>query len=144
MAPLPGTRVIPKDWAAHHRPTVAGTWTATCTIRRPGGTAGDFDEETGKRPIEPYAAHYDGPCRVQAMVDAGEREAAGQQVTVAGYLVVVERDTSAETEVGHVVKITAVDDNGHPDLVGRELTVTGVVYGSLAFERDLTCNADLG
>lgn len=145
MCPLPNTRVIPVDWSAHHRPVVADTWTATVTIRRPGGTQGAFDEATGTYPVTPYAAHYSGKARIQVQpIFSGERDAAGQVVSVAGYLVVVDLATSDETKVDDVVKITAVDTNGDPSLVNRELTVSGVARGSLVWERDLTCLDDLG
>lgn len=144
--PLANTRVIPEGWSAHHQPVVAGSWTADVTIRPPGNTQGEFNPATGTYDDpQPHPAHYTGRARVQVEpMFAGDREAGGQQVTVAGYLVVVDRDTSTGTEVGHIVKVTGVDDNGDPALVGRELTVSGVAYGSLAWERDLTCTDDLG
>lgn len=138
--------VIGADWSAHHRPVVAGTWTATVAIRRPGVTQGGFNEETGTYDDpQPYPPHHTGKARVQVEpMFSGERDSAGQEVTVAGYLVVVDRDTSVDTEVGDICKVTAVDDNGDPALVDRELTVSGVAYGSLAWERDLTAIDDLG
>lgn len=143
--PLDNSRVIPEGWAAHHRPVVDGTFTATCEIREPGGTEGPLDRETGLRPLAPHAPHYTGGCRVQvAPMFSGEREAAGQEVTVVNYLVVVELAASAATATGHLVTFTDVDDNSDPTLVDRELTVTGVASGSLAWERDLTCVEDQG
>lgn len=137
--------VIPSDWSAHHRPVVEGTFTAEVEIREPGGTPGPRDPGTGVVPVTPHAAHYADGARIQvAPVFSAERDSAGQEITVAGYLVVVNRDTSAQTEVGHVVKVTAVDDNGDPALVDRELTVSGVAYGSLSWERDLICIDQLG
>lgn len=143
--PFDNTRVIPEGWSAHHQPVVAGTWTAEVEIRAPGGTEGDFDPETGIRETVPYEPHHTGKARFQVEpIFAADRETGGQQVSVAGYLVVVDRDGSVATEVGHLVKVTGVDENGDPALVGRPLTVTGVAYGSLAWERDLTCIDDLG
>ena len=137
--------MIPTVWADAHRPTIRGTWTGECTIRRPGGTQGEFDPETGTYPTVPHDPHHTGKCRVQVQpIFSADRETGGQEVTVAGYLVVVDRDTSTETAVGDICKMTAVDDNGDPALVGRELTVSGVAYGSLAWERDLTAIDNLG
>lgn len=145
MSPLPNTRVIPTGWSAHHRPVVEGTWTGTCTIRRPGVVKGDFDEETLTYESTPHDPHYTGKCRVQVQpIFSGDREAAGQKVTVAGYLVAVDLATSDQTKVDDVVKVTGIDDNGDPTLVGRELTVSGVARGTLAWERDLTAIDDLG
>ena len=146
----PGTEVIPAGWSADHRPVVKGTFTATVAIRHPGGTQGAFDPETGTYPNTPHPAHYgagatEPNARIQVQpIFSGERDTAGQLVSVAGYLVVVDRDTSTATAVGDICKVTAVDDNGDPSLVNRELTVSGVARGSLAWERDLTCLDDLG
>jgi hypothetical protein len=145
VSPFPNHKVISADWSAHHRPVVEGTWTGACTIRQPGVTKGAFDDDTGTYETTPHDPHYTGKCRVQARADlTGQREAAGQQVTLGDYLVVVDLAESVQTAVGHVVKITAVDDNGDPDLVGRELTVAGVALGTLAWERDLACTDDQG
>ena len=138
-------KVIPADWAAHHRQVAIGTMTATVTIRPSGSTAGALDPDTGKRASEARPAHYTGGARLQALPAVpAERESGEQQITVAGYLVTVELAASAATKVGDVIKVTAVDDNGDPALVDRELRVTGVGPGSLAWERDLFASLDLG
>lgn len=138
-------RVIPTDWSAHHQPAVLGTMTAAVAIRHPGGTPGAFDEETGERGTTQHDPHYTGQARIQAQPVIGTDRTTGEQkVTVAGYLVVVSRDASAATQVDDVLKVTAVDANGDPALVGRELRITGVAYGALTWERDLTALDDLG
>lgn len=137
--------VIGAAWSAHHRPVVAGTLTATCEIRHPGGTQGDFDPTTGTRPTTPHPAHYAGPCRVQVL-PALEQEAltGDQQVTTVGYRVTITYDDAPELDVDDLVKITAVDDNGDPTLVGQVLKVQSFARGSLAWERDISCVDDLG
>lgn len=145
--PLDNTRVIPDGWAAHHRPVVAQALTVDVTIREPGSTpSGPRDPETGVRPSAPHSPHFTGKARIQVTPIAGSAEVvtADQEVTQVAYLVVVDRDESAETAVEHIVKITAVDDNADPTLVGRELTVAVVRRGSLTWERDLICIDDLG
>lgn len=136
--------VIPADWSAHHRGAVLGTMTATVEIRHVG-SSGAIDPETGKRTSTALDAHYTGGARVQAQPAMGsERESAAQQVTIAGYLVTVELEASEACKVGDVLKVTAVDDNGDPALVGRQFRVDAVTYGSLAWERDLIVLDNLG
>lgn len=141
--PLPNARVIGPRWSAHHRPVVDATLTGECTIRHPAAkpTPGDLDPETGTYPDTGQATpHFTGACRVQVLLTDSRVETAGDQVTVAGYLVVVSQ-TATEVRVGDIVAITAVDDNGSPALAGRELRVTGVARGTLTWEQDLTCSA---
>ena len=136
--------VIPPDWAAHHRLAALGTMTATVEIRHVSAP-GALNRETGKRTSEAQAAHYTGGARLQALpAVSGERESGEQQLTVAGYLVTVELNASAASKVGDIIKVTDVDSNGDPALVGRELRVTGEGPGSLAWERDLAAALDLG
>lgn len=145
MSPLPNTKVIPDGWSAHHRPIVAQTFGAAVSIRRPGGTAGDFNETTGVREYTLADPHYVGGARIQVQpIMGGDLNAGEQRVTVVGYLVVVDRDTSTDAQVDDVVLIDNVDDNGDPAMIGRELRVSGVAIGSLAWERDLTALDDLG
>lgn len=145
--PLPNTRVIPAGWSAHHRPVVADTWTATVTLRRPGYQAGsdDFDPVTGTRTGTPHPVHFTGTARIQVQPILGGEDVAGdQEITTYGYLVAVDLATSGGTQVGDLVDVTAVDDNGDASLVGRTLTVTGVGRGSLVWERDLYAIDNLG
>lgn len=142
--PLPGTRVIHPRWAEHHRPVAEGGMTATVSLRLPGATAtGAFDDDTGNTPTAPHAPYHTGPARIQAMsTRAQEALAAEQQVTTLAYLVSVEWDAATgEQDVAakHLVHVDAVDANGDPTLVGRDLVVQEVVHGSLVFERDLIC-----
>lgn len=141
----PGTPVIPPNWTEAPRTVAVKTMTATCTIRRPGGTQGAFDATTGTYPTTPHTPHYTGPCRVQVQpIFSGQRDTADQQVTVAGYLVVVELEGSDETGVDDVVKITSPGEHGDPAMLDREMVVSGIAVGSLAWERDLTCIDNLG
>lgn len=145
----PSTAVIPAGWSAGHRPVIAKTLTGTCEIRRPGGVAGAFDPDLGYAPVTPHAPHHAGPCRVQVLPALEqERVTGGQDVTLVGYQVTVEWDATVEPPddtslVDQLVKVTAVDGNGDPSLVGRELTVRSVMRGSLAWERDLICTDNL-
>ena len=135
----PGTPVIPADWSAAPRVVMAGTWRATCTITR-AGAPGAYDDDLGYTPAGTASTIYTGPCRVQALDQQAQTEpAAGQDVTIGDYLVVVPHTVAAL--VSDVVTVTAAED---PELIGRTLTVTAATYGSESWERDLTCSLDQG
>lgn len=139
--PFDNTHVVHPDWSTHHRPVVAGTFTAECTIRRPGVTQGEFDPNSGTyTDPQPHPPHYTGGCRIQVLTGDDQQAAvADQTVTTVGYLVAVDLTSSTDTQVNDLVKVTAVDDNGDPTLVDHELTVSSFARGTLAWERDLTC-----
>lgn len=141
--PLEGSRVIPAGWVEHHRPVAEATMVgAKIRLRDPAeDTLGDFDEETGTRPVVKAAPYFDGPCRVQQQKQPQVGSAGEQRVTSHDYLIAVPVSVTT-VAVGHVgvVYECAAD----PSLVGRELKVTDVLRGSLAWERDLIAIDQLG
>jgi hypothetical protein len=68
----------------------------------------------------------------------GDQDAAGDLLHVAGYLVTVPLDGTAEVKPGDLLDVDAsyTDD---PTLAGRSLLVEDVVRGSLEVERALHC-----
>jgi len=142
----PGTRVIPADWSATHRPVTAKTMTATCSIRHPGGTPGEFDPETGTTPVVPYPPHAPAlSTRIQVLSLQDQEAIAGdEQVSTVAYLVTIDATAAAELALDDLVKVDTVDANGDPTLVGRELSVDSLTRGSLVWERDLICTDNLG
>lgn len=148
--PFPNHRVIPAGWSAHHRPVVNDTFGATIAVRRPGGTPGEFDPETGQTTTTPHDAHYTGGARIQVLPALDQERVTGdQEVTTLGYRVAVAHDAAVEpadgtSVVGCLVLVTAVDANGDASLVGRTLTVESLERGSLAWERDLIVTDRLG
>lgn len=141
-----GTPVIPAGWSTAPRTVMAGTRTATVTIRRPGGTQGAFDPETGDYETTPYAPHYTGPARVQ-MLSTQDRATvvAEDDITTVAYQVTVPL-TADQIAIGHLVTVSAVDASiGDAAAVGHELLVRS--FGdtnTLAWERVLICTRDLG
>lgn len=134
----PGTTVIPTGWSAAHRPVVDGTQTATCTIRKPGGTRGPFDQTTGEYQITPNPAHYDGPCRLQMMPALEQNPVTGdEQVPTATYLVTIPWDASPELAVDDVVTFIDPGPEGDPTLAGVAMRVRSFSRGSLTWERDI-------
>lgn len=131
----------PADWAgAGVVVTVGDVWTAECTIRRPGGVRGAFNTATGSYPTVPHDPHYTGLCRVDVLtVGSGTVEAAGEQLTTLGYLVVVDLTASTEVQVGDLVTITANLANGDPLLVGRSVQVESFYRGAMPWQRNLVC-----
>ncbi len=150
--PLPGSQVIGPRWADHHRPVVAATFTATCSIRHPGGTPGVFNPVSGTRPITPHPVFHTGPCRVQVLGSISGQVStpvtAEQEISTINYRVSVDWDavTSGADDifVDDLVTFSAVGRNGDPTLVGRTLTVRGITRGSLVWSRALTCTDSLG
>lgn len=141
-------RVIPDDWSAHHRPVLAGTRDATIELRHPGGTQGAFNKATGKYDFAPNAAYYGlnatGPnARIQVLPgDEQERVAGEQEVTTLGYAVMLDHAVDG-MQLGDVVRVAAMADNGDPWMVDRELTVTSIEGGSEHWERRLLCTDNL-
>lgn len=136
-------RVIPADWSAHHRPVLAGTRGATVSLRHPGGTQGAFNKTTGKYDYTPSSAYFTGPARIQVLPgDEQERVAGEQQVTTLGYAVMLDHAVDG-MQLGDVVLITAMADNGDEWMVDRELTVTSIEGGSEHWERRLLCTDNL-
>lgn len=141
--PLPNTRVIPEGWAAAHRPVVDATHGATISLRRPGGTPGTFDPETGTKPITPFDPYYTGPARIQVLPALEQERVAGEQeITTLAYAVELTHDVTG-MQLEDVLTVTAMDDNGDADLVARELTVRAFESGSLHWERRLICTLNL-
>lgn len=135
--PLPGSRVIPSRWEAHHRPVLATTRTATVTFRRFSGPP-VYDPETDDT-SRPSVVIYTGLFRIQEdQINAHTADAAAQQITTHNY------QLSGAVEVDlQVDDIGTVDACNDPTLVGRELRVTDIQRGSLLFERTLSCTDNL-
>ena len=133
------TQIIPDAWAAHHRPVVEGSFTATCMVTsRAAGPPIGMDD-----PVESVVAHS-VPCRVQQQNAGGDGAGlvAGQELTTRRYLVVVpsalDIDWATGTK-GHQVTVTSVRRDGDPMLVGRRFDVEQALTGSEVWERDLIC-----
>lgn len=139
MSPLPGTRVIPLGWSQHHAPVAAGGMNATVTIgnTRTGTTHDPETDET----VATWSTEYDaGPARVQAVNQAQQGDAAGQQITGRAYLVQLDMNhTGADTITpGARVLVTAATND--TQLLGQVLWVVDVQLGSERFTRDLVCS----
>jgi hypothetical protein len=139
VSPLANTRVIPTGWSAHHAPTAAGGMNATVTIGNTR-TGTDYDPDTDET-TETWSTEYDtGPARVQALNQAEQVDAAGQQVTGRAYLVQLDMNHAGADEIApgaRAVVDAAVND---AQLVGQVLWVVDVQLGSERFTRDLVCS----
>ena len=136
--PLQGSRVIPIDWEAHHRPVLESTWTATITFTRADGPP-VHDPNTGST-SQSRVTVYSGPCRIQhhETTSAGSTITAGEKVTSHDYQ--ISGPVSMDLKVDD---IGTVDDCNDPTLVRRELRVTDIQRGSLLFQRDVIATDDL-
>ena len=74
--PLPGHRIIPSNWSAHHQPVAAATMTSECTIQRVSDGPAPFplppDWDGGTPTI------WAGSCRLQQLNREQSVDVAGQ------------------------------------------------------------------
>jgi hypothetical protein len=141
--PLESTRLIHPDWSEHHYATVDGSLTALCTIWREGEGESVFDPETGETtPPDPIEIYSNNPCRIQQHRVADAAVAADDDILVTRYLVVVRADVApirAGQDEDWLIVDACEDD---PQLVGKRMQIEEMTYGSLRWERDLTCSLD--
>jgi hypothetical protein len=133
--PRPGTRLIPDQWEAHHRPTADGQMTGECEITRPSDQ-GTFDESAGRTVYPLPAVLYAGPMRLQALAQADATPQVGDaQATLRRYRASL---PACETgfRVNDQLRVTGLTDTG---MVGRVLRIVDVPSGSLLWQRDLIC-----
>lgn len=140
--PLPGTRVIHRDFSPHHEPVAESAMTSTVTITRRPTTAGTLNPATGAVTNPPTVLYTDLVARVQSTGGTFTRQglSGDQVVTQAPYLVQLPSDTTGLL-VDDLVTVTAATDQ---NLTGRTLRVTEITYGSEGFTLDLLCKDDLG
>lgn len=134
----PGSTVIPPGWSEHHRPVAEATMTAVVLIDGPPTEERVFDKATGTWSTPPRTVLFDDvPCRIQQQRQPNESTVGDQQVSTHDYLVPVPLYVEGlVTDGSHHLLVKTCED---PDLIGRRLTVTDVMRGSLAWERDLIC-----
>lgn len=133
--PLPGSRVVPDGWEAHHRPVPEGAMTATVTISLPD-VAGTWDDATSRTVYGPGTLLWSGAARVQALpVEATTPVVGEQQQTVRRYQVSVPLGCPA-VPVGAALDVTTATDQQAEALA---LRVVDNPDGSLLWERDLVC-----
>lgn len=145
--PFPSTRVIPKDWSAHHQRVVEGAFNARMMITDPSKTLpGEWDPDTGTYgPPTPFIvaggpsdARVDWragvPCRIQQNKDERAIEQADQALVIRLYLIQFPVDIPL-FEVGFVGTVT--DCPNDPLFEGEQLVVSDRMHGSEAFNRDL-------
>lgn len=141
--PLPSTRVIHARYAAHHRPTVAGTFNAECVITMPPAAAGTWSSTTGAVTETDAVVLFEGPCRIQAEpATTGQADAAGQSVTARRYDVQLDCDVDIPAgEDGALLTITTCEQDLL--LAGRGMRVVELQVGSVRWARFLTVRDDL-
>ena len=132
MSPIPGWKVIPDDWAEHHRPTAVSTMTEPAVFRRITDGPAPYplpDDWTGSQII------WEAKVRVQAQNNAaGSADVAEQPTVTRTYLVTAPLggpDLRAG-ERGDVVEV-----------LGRQLRITDTPTGSQLWELDLICVENL-
>lgn len=132
MALLKKRSFIPSEWEAHHRPVAESSMTALCevlaTVPRTG--LDDGGDAVVKADI---------PCRVQQKNLGANGETLSSERSTREYLVTMPHDVGINFKTGrdgHRVRITHANNER---LVGRTLSVTQVMTGSLIWETDVLC-----
>lgn len=121
-------------------PVANATMTVRCLIHGPD-LKGVRDRVTNiTPPPTPGPLKFSGAARVQRLNREQEQANAGQQVTIADYLIAIQFDANG-IQPDDIVTIAQASDT---DLTGRRLTVTGVMKGSLRWQRDLLAIDNLG
>jgi hypothetical protein len=131
----PGSRVIPVGWEEHHQATAEGAFTATVELTDPDASSEVWNPAERRYDVTPAVPYYVGPGRAQQLNMPQVADVAGQPVSTHDYRVSISKSV-AGVRIGHRVKVTAATD---ASLVGRTLTVTDVLRGSLTWQRDLIC-----
>lgn len=131
MAPLSTTRILPDDWAEHHRPAAYGFLTGTCKARRadrPGGPTGII-YGTPVWASEPCSVQYlTQSARPIVVADSTEVQVT-HRVSVPIHL--------TDVTYGDIITITKNPDD--PRMTGTILTVVLVESGTTNWTRDLAC-----
>jgi hypothetical protein len=113
----------------------------TCTITAPG-TLGAYDPDTLTHAQVAGAAVYSGACQVAEAgrgTTGGMRTRGNEPEVEHPYQVSIPR---AETGVrpGHHLNVTAVHDDGDPDLLTKTFVIRRVRYSTRAARRILLCD----
>ncbi len=135
--PLPGTRVIPLGWSAHHQPVAQGALNGAGTVYDPDLRTTGWDTETESVTVVEGTPVYAGALGIMSTNAENATVQADDVVRTREYLVRFPAACPWLRE-GLIVKVT----NGHADnedLTGRELVVVDAQLGTERFQRDVVC-----
>lgn len=130
--PLPNTRVIPKNWAAHHQPVAAGTETAAGQVCR---------ISTGPPPY-PKPEGWTGETVIhEAMfnVQPLQREGGGTP----GEQPTTERQYTISTSVIDAPAFRAGERGDVIHVLGRQFRISSIMFGTELWEIAFICTDNL-
>lgn len=139
--PLPGTKIIPANWAQHHATTIRATFRSTVRVTRLGNPQGVRDTTTGRTAFPvPYVV-FEGEARIQSrgtgVAMGGTTTVADRILTIGGYLVACPADAE-QARINDTVEILRCDDT--PALVGLTLVVVEIPAADIAWQRNYGCD----
>lgn len=137
-----GSTPLHPDFTTALTGIAAGSHTALCEIRRPGGAPGTLNPATGVKTTTPYAPHYAGPCGFskQPASTGTTPVAGGEQVPTMEYVVTLDKDAAPQLATGDLVVVTSVGLHGDATLVGRSYLVEYIDRDTVTAERVLRCS----
>jgi hypothetical protein len=132
VSPLPGTRTVHPQFAAHHQPTARSTMESPAVFRRISEGPAPYPLPDGWAGSELL---WETKVRVQALIQrAASAVSADQPFTDRRYLVTCPLD-GPELRAGERGDLIDVD--------GRTLRINSIAFGTYQFERDLICLDDI-
>jgi hypothetical protein len=136
MPPLNNSRVIHRDWEAHHAPVSESAMTATVAVTR-GGT-GVFSETLRRTVYADAVMVWSGPARVTPAINSmGRHEPiVGDQAKPLKFFQVAAPLDAPRFLVGDFIEILTATDT---DFAGRRLQINANPGGSLVWNRDYLC-----
>lgn len=130
MSPLAGWPVIPPQFEAHHRPVVAQTFTALCTVHRLTSTPPPYplpEDWTGRTLL------WTGMCRLQELQREADPVVGEQPTQTRRYLLAL----PFENGQGEALPQLRTGERGDIAVVGaRSFNLLQSMAGSILWEND--------
>lgn len=132
--PLPGTRVIPKSWSAHHQPVAAGALNGSCLVYDPDLATTGWDPATESVTVVEGVPIYEGPFALMATQSDRSTQQADDIVRSREYLA---RFPAGVPWMREGLLIKVVDGHADTSANGRVLHVVDAQLGTERFQRDV-------
>lgn len=133
--PLKNTRILPKNWSAHHMRAAEGFFTGKATINEPGtvGEWPDYEVILGK-------VLYSGFASAQELENGKDADVVDAVENIRTYRISIPLTQAPEIPLGaEAPTVTFTECPDDPDLIGRPMGIVDVQHGTTNWTRDLVC-----